>query len=93
MVSCYHDLSKRLGIALRHEEYRCQFLSTEAKIMLAAHDEVVLLHYYHAKCACTSVYTHICLPVHIHNQSVLSVMSVLQGRNGNGPDMLVITVF
>ncbi|KAG0728718.1 GATOR complex protein NPRL3 [Chionoecetes opilio] len=40
VVNCYHDLSKRLGIALRHEEYRCQFLSTQAKIMLAAHDEV-----------------------------------------------------
>lgn len=43
VVSCYHDLSKRLGIALRHEEYRCQFLSTEAKIMLAAHDEATQL--------------------------------------------------
>ncbi|KAK7084489.1 Nitrogen permease regulator-like 3 [Halocaridina rubra] len=38
-VDCYHDLSTRLGLALRHEEYRCQFLSSEAKIMLAAHDE------------------------------------------------------
>ncbi|KAK8743635.1 hypothetical protein OTU49_001177 [Cherax quadricarinatus] len=39
VVNCYHDLSMRLGLALRHEEYRCQFLSSEAKIMLAAHDE------------------------------------------------------
>lgn len=23
IVKCFHDLSKRLGIALRHEEYRC----------------------------------------------------------------------
>ncbi|XP_068218256.1 GATOR1 complex protein NPRL3 isoform X1 [Palaemon carinicauda] len=38
-VDCYHDLSMRLGLALRHEEYRCQFLSLEAKIMVAAHDE------------------------------------------------------
>ncbi|CAL4132605.1 unnamed protein product [Meganyctiphanes norvegica] len=40
IVSCYHDLSMRLGLALRHEEYRCNFLSTQAKIMLQAHDEV-----------------------------------------------------
>ncbi|XP_027228849.1 GATOR1 complex protein NPRL3 [Penaeus vannamei] len=39
VVNCYHDLSMRLGLALRHEEYRCQFLSSEARIMLAAHDE------------------------------------------------------
>lgn len=43
VVNCYHDLSKRLGIALRHEEYRCQFLSSQAKIMLAAHDEAIQL--------------------------------------------------
>ncbi|MPC18684.1 Nitrogen permease regulator 3-like protein [Portunus trituberculatus] len=43
VVNCYHDLSKRLGIALRHEEYRCQFLSSQAKIMLAAHDEATQL--------------------------------------------------
>lgn len=39
VVNCYHDLSMRLGLALRHEEYRCQFLSSETKIMLSAHDE------------------------------------------------------
>lgn len=33
----------RLGLALRHEEYRCQFLSSEARIMLAAHDEVAVI--------------------------------------------------
>ncbi|KAK4313039.1 hypothetical protein Pmani_015561 [Petrolisthes manimaculis] len=39
VVNCYHDLSMRLGLALRHEEYRCQFLSTQAKLMLSAHDD------------------------------------------------------
>ncbi|XP_076056058.1 GATOR complex protein Nprl3 isoform X2 [Oratosquilla oratoria] len=39
IVDCYHDLSHRLGIALRHEDQRSHFLSKETKIMLAAHDE------------------------------------------------------
>ncbi|XP_015589803.1 GATOR complex protein NPRL3 isoform X2 [Cephus cinctus] len=40
VVKCYYDLSKRLGIALRHEEKRCGFLSEEIKIMVSTHDEV-----------------------------------------------------
>ncbi|XP_014210296.1 GATOR complex protein NPRL3 [Copidosoma floridanum] len=40
VVKCYYDLSKRLGIALRHEEKRCGYLSDEIKIMVSAHDEV-----------------------------------------------------
>uniref|UniRef100_T1JKU7 GATOR complex protein NPRL3 n=1 Tax=Strigamia maritima TaxID=126957 RepID=T1JKU7_STRMM len=40
VVRCYHDLSYRLGVCLRHEERRCGHLSKETKIMLAAHDEV-----------------------------------------------------
>lgn len=39
VVNCYHDLSQRLGAALRHEEQRGSYLSNEAKIMLAVHDE------------------------------------------------------
>lgn len=30
----------RLGIALRHEEKRCGFLSEEIKTMVSTHDEV-----------------------------------------------------
>lgn len=30
----------RLGIALRHEEKRCGFLTEEIKIMVSTHDEV-----------------------------------------------------
>lgn len=40
IVKCYYDLSKRLGIALRHEERRCSYLSLETKAMVMAHDEV-----------------------------------------------------
>ncbi|XP_076667508.1 GATOR complex protein Nprl3 [Andrena cerasifolii] len=40
IVKCYYDLSRRLGIALRHEEKRCGFLSEEIKIMVSTHDEV-----------------------------------------------------
>ncbi|XP_012280656.1 GATOR complex protein NPRL3 isoform X2 [Orussus abietinus] len=40
IVRCYYDLSKRLGIALRHEEKRCGFLTEEIKMMASTHDEV-----------------------------------------------------
>ncbi|XP_029166331.1 GATOR complex protein NPRL3 [Nylanderia fulva] len=40
IVRCYYDLSKRLGIALRHEERRCGFLTDEIKIMVSTHDEI-----------------------------------------------------
>ncbi|XP_008214795.1 GATOR complex protein NPRL3 isoform X2 [Nasonia vitripennis] len=40
VVKCYYDLSRRLGIALRHEERRCGFLTEEIKIMVSTHDEV-----------------------------------------------------
>ncbi|XP_021939358.1 GATOR complex protein NPRL3 isoform X2 [Zootermopsis nevadensis] len=40
IVKCYYDLSKRLGVALRHEERRCGYLSQETKTMVMAHDEV-----------------------------------------------------
>ncbi|XP_076622225.1 GATOR complex protein Nprl3 [Colletes latitarsis] len=40
IVKCYYDLSKRLGIALRHEEKRCGFVMEEIKIMVSTHDEV-----------------------------------------------------
>lgn len=39
IVKCYYDLSKRLGVALRHEEKRCGYVTQEAKIMVTAHDE------------------------------------------------------
>nr|CAD7198789.1 unnamed protein product [Timema douglasi] len=40
IVKCYYDLSKRLGVSLRHEEKRCGYLSKETKKMVTAHDEV-----------------------------------------------------
>lgn len=39
IVDCYHDLSKRLAIALSFEERRCSYLSTEIKTMLATLEE------------------------------------------------------
>ncbi|XP_054001103.1 GATOR complex protein NPRL3 [Hylaeus anthracinus] len=40
IVKCYYDLSRRLGIALRHEEKRCGFVMEEIKMMVSTHDEV-----------------------------------------------------
>jgi len=40
IVKCYHDLSRRLGVALRHEERRCGYVTEENKLMITAHDEV-----------------------------------------------------
>lgn len=39
IVKCFFDLSKRLGIGLRHEEYRCGFLNQEMRKIIATHDE------------------------------------------------------
>ncbi|XP_071449044.1 GATOR1 complex protein NPRL3 [Hetaerina americana] len=41
IVKCYHVLSRRLGISLRHEENRCAYLSKETRTMVTAHDEAV----------------------------------------------------
>nr|XP_046187442.1 GATOR complex protein NPRL3-like isoform X1 [Oncorhynchus gorbuscha]XP_046187443.1 GATOR complex protein NPRL3-like isoform X1 [Oncorhynchus gorbuscha] len=40
VISCMHNLSRRIAIALQHEECRCQYLTREAKLMLAVQDEV-----------------------------------------------------
>jgi nitrogen permease regulator 3-like protein len=39
IVKCYYDLSRRLGVALRHEEKRCGYVGMETKAMVTAHDE------------------------------------------------------
>ncbi|XP_078690901.1 GATOR1 complex protein NPRL3-like isoform X2 [Branchiostoma floridae x Branchiostoma belcheri] len=36
----YHDLSKRLALAIKHEEWRCGYLNRQAQIMRDVHDEV-----------------------------------------------------
>lgn len=35
-----HNLSRRIAIALQHEERRCQYLTREAKLMLAVQEEI-----------------------------------------------------
>ncbi|KAL0266798.1 UNVERIFIED_CONTAM: hypothetical protein PYX00_009246 [Menopon gallinae] len=40
IVKCYYDLSKRIGIALKHEEKRCCYVTIQTKEMIAAHDEI-----------------------------------------------------
>ncbi|XP_059499186.1 GATOR complex protein NPRL3 isoform X3 [Stegostoma tigrinum] len=40
VISCIHNLSRRIAIVLQHEEQRCQYLTQEAKLMLAIQDEV-----------------------------------------------------
>jgi hypothetical protein len=39
VVTCYHDLSKRIGIALRYEEKRCGYVSEQTQTMTTAHDD------------------------------------------------------
>ncbi|XP_028841466.1 GATOR1 complex protein NPRL3 isoform X2 [Denticeps clupeoides] len=43
VISCMHNLSRRIAIALQHEELRCQYLTHEAKLMLAVQDEVTTM--------------------------------------------------
>lgn len=39
IVKCYYELSKRFGVALRHEERRCGYVHQQIKTMIAAHDD------------------------------------------------------
>uniref|UniRef100_A0A3Q1HNE5 GATOR complex protein NPRL3 n=1 Tax=Anabas testudineus TaxID=64144 RepID=A0A3Q1HNE5_ANATE len=43
VISCMHNLSRRIAIALQHEEQRCQYLTREAKLMLAVQDEITTM--------------------------------------------------
>ena len=43
IVSCYQDFAKQITMALKHEERRCQYLSTQAKIMTTVHDDIATL--------------------------------------------------
>ncbi|XP_017310076.1 GATOR complex protein NPRL3 isoform X3 [Ictalurus punctatus] len=43
VISCIHNLSRRIAIALQHEERRCQYLTREAKLMLAVQDELTTM--------------------------------------------------
>ncbi|XP_066239182.1 GATOR1 complex protein NPRL3 isoform X3 [Saccopteryx leptura] len=40
VISCLHNLSRRIATVLQHEERRCQYLTREAKLILALQDEV-----------------------------------------------------
>jgi len=40
VVNCYHEVSKRIAAALRHEERRVAYLSEEAKIMTSAQEDL-----------------------------------------------------
>ncbi|KAJ3598728.1 hypothetical protein NHX12_000671 [Muraenolepis orangiensis] len=40
VISSMHKLSRHMAIALQHEERRCQYLTREAKLMLAMQDEI-----------------------------------------------------
>merc|ERR1719193_421988 len=40
VVQCYHELSHRIGLALRHEEKRVAYLSHQTKCLISAMDEV-----------------------------------------------------
>ena len=40
MVNCYHEVSKRIAAALKHEERRVAYLSKEAKIMTSTQEDM-----------------------------------------------------
>lgn len=40
VVKSYYDLSKRIGVAIRHEEKRCGYFGKEMKLMMTTHDKV-----------------------------------------------------
>ncbi|XP_063286299.1 GATOR1 complex protein NPRL3 isoform X2 [Pelobates fuscus] len=40
VINCLHNLSRRIAIVLQHEERRCQYLTREAKLIMAIQDEV-----------------------------------------------------
>lgn len=39
VVKCYHELSERIGIAVKHEEERCGFIEQQTISMALAHDD------------------------------------------------------
>jgi len=43
VVQCYHELSHRIGLALKHEEKRVGYLNQQTKCLIAAMDEVITL--------------------------------------------------
>ncbi|XP_076309210.1 GATOR complex protein Nprl3 [Tachypleus tridentatus] len=43
VVNCYHKFSQRIAIALQHEERRCGYVTSQAKMMVLTHDEVATL--------------------------------------------------
>jgi len=40
IVACYHELSQRLGLILKHEEQRVGYLTQQMRSLIAAQDEV-----------------------------------------------------
>jgi len=40
IVACYHELSQRLGLILKHEEHRVGYLTQQMRSLIAAQDEV-----------------------------------------------------
>ncbi|KAJ8037964.1 GATOR complex protein NPRL3 [Holothuria leucospilota] len=43
LVQCYQDLSKRLAVAMKHEERRCGYLSRQAVVVHTTMDEVAAM--------------------------------------------------
>ncbi|XP_071814720.1 GATOR1 complex protein NPRL3-like [Apostichopus japonicus] len=43
LIQCYQDLSKRLAVALKHEERRCGYLSRQAVVVHTTMDEVAAM--------------------------------------------------
>lgn len=50
VINCLHNLSRRIATVLQHEERRCQYLTREAKLILALQDEVSAMA--DGKCSC-----------------------------------------
>ena len=40
IAACYQDLAKQITVEWKQEERRCQYLSTQAKVMTTVHDDI-----------------------------------------------------
>jgi hypothetical protein len=43
IVACYHELSQRLGLILKHEEQRIGYLTQQLRSLIAAQDKMSIL--------------------------------------------------
>lgn len=76
VISCMYNLSRRIAIALQHEERRCQYLTREAKLMLAVQDEITTMAEREMRYPAALLSSD----AHAHFDNIRSVFSVVSKR-------------